>query len=86
MSIDELLRPIRVFYYNNTELSIAIFVALVIFSIFKPKQIGKMLIGVAILAGIAYLIGSLSNTVTKGADRKDKASHRTEKQYIENEK
>ena len=86
MSFDELTYPLRAFYYNHTELSIAIFVALVIFSVFKPKQIGKMLIGVAILAGIAYLVGSLGDTVSKGIDRKDKATHRTDKSYIENQK
>ena len=85
MSLDEITYPLRAFYYNNTKLSIAIFIVLVIFSIFKPKQIGKMLVGVAILAGIAYLVGSLSSTVSKGIDKKDQGTHRTDKAYKESD-
>ncbi|MCI0506254.1 MAG: hypothetical protein L0Z73_09120 [Gammaproteobacteria bacterium] len=85
MSINELIQPLNTFYTDNTELSIAIIVTLVIAVLIKPKQIGKILGAVATIVIIGYLIASLSGIVSKGVDKKNAAGVRTDKQYYNSE-
>jgi len=85
MNIDELLQPIETFYANNTELTIAIIVSLVIAVLIKPKEIKNILIGVGVIAVIGYLIASLSGTVSKGIDGKNEAGIKTDRLYQDRE-
>ena len=79
--MSELIQTIETFYINNTEISIAIISALIIAILIKPKQIGKILGAVAIMAIIAYVFVSLSDTASKGINNKNEASTRADKDY-----
>ena len=83
--MSEFIQSIETFYINNTEISIAIVSALIIAILIKPKHIGKILGAVAIIATIAYVIISLSDTVSKGIHNKNDASTRTDKSYRDSE-
>jgi len=79
----EFIQPFKVFYAQNTEISIAIIGALVIAVLIKPKQFGKILGALAIIVTIGYLIASLTDVLNTGIDRKHEASNRTDRQYHE---
>ena len=81
MNIDELIRSIETFYANNTELTIAIIVTLVIAILLKPKEIKNILLGVGIIAAIGYLIVSLSGIVSTGIDSTNEVGIKTDRQY-----
>ena len=81
MNIDELIRSIETFYANNTELTIAIIVTLVIAILLKPKEIKNILLGVGIIAVIGYLIVSLSGIVSTGIDSTNEVGIKTDRQY-----
>jgi hypothetical protein len=81
MNIDELIRSIETFYANNTELTIAIIVTLVIAVLIKPKEIKNILLGVGIIAVIGYLIVSLSGIVSTGIDSTNEVGIKTDRQY-----
>lgn len=81
MNFGELIRSIETFYAANTELTIAIIVTLVIAVLIKPKEIKKILLGIAIIAAIGYLIVSLSNIVSTGIDSTNEVGIKTDRQY-----
>ena len=73
------------FYNNNTEISIAIGVAVAILFFIKPKEIGKILGAIAVIILIAYLITALIDVVHKGTDKKNEAATRTDRAYSDSE-
>jgi len=81
VSISELIQPIKLFYVQNTTISIAVIAALAILVIINPKQFGKILAALAILVTVVYVIMSLTSTVNKGIDNERDAGGRTNKQY-----
>jgi chromate transport protein ChrA len=74
------------FYHENTEVSIAIIVAAIIFLFLRPKEFGKLLIVIAVVAIIAFLVSAVVDVVDKGADKKGQAANRTDKSYSDSEK
>ena len=76
---------ITTFYHENTEVSIAIIVAAVIFLFLKPKEFGKLLVVIAVVAIVAYLVTAVIDVVDKGAEKKGEAAGRTEKNYRDSE-
>lgn len=80
-----MIQILEEFYANNTEISIAIIIALAIAVFIKPKQIGKIVGAVAIIFIIGYLILSLSGIVSRGVDKTNDAGTRTDKQYRDTE-
>jgi hypothetical protein len=85
MNIDELIQSFKTFYANNTELTIAIIVTLVIAVLLKPKEIRKILVAVGIIAIIGYLIASLSDIVSTSIDNKNEIGIKTDKIYRDKE-
>jgi Ca2+/Na+ antiporter len=83
--MSEFIQSIDNFYSNNTEISIAIVVALIVAVLINPRQIGKIVGAVVIIAVIAYVLASLGGTVSKGIDKKNEATTRTDKNYRESE-
>lgn len=66
------------FYSENTELSLALVAAVVVFGIFKPKYIWKIVIAVVLLGVVASVISMLGDTLSEGSDQKEKMGERTE--------
>ncbi len=85
MNIDELIQPIKTFYANNTELTIAVVVTLVIAILIKPKEIKKIIVGIGIVIVIGYLIASLSGIVSTGIDRTNEMGVKTDRTYHDRE-
>lgn len=81
--MSEFIETIQSFYYANTEISIAIAVAILIAIFINPKLAGKILGAIAIIAIVGYLVVAVMGIVDKGAEKKDAASHRTDKSYSE---
>lgn len=84
MSISGFITDITNFYHSNTEISIALAVAVVGYALYKPKDIGKMLVGVAILAVLVSVVVSLSDTASDSMASKEKAIHRTDDSFKKN--
>lgn len=80
------MESIKAFYTNNTEISIAILVGAIIFLIIKPKEFGKLLTVIAVVAIIGYLITAVIDVVNKGSEKKSEAASRTDRSYQDSER
>ena len=80
------MESIKAFYTNNTEISIAIIVGAVIFLIIKPKEFGKLLTVIAVVAIIGYLVTAVIDVVNKGSEKKGEAANRTDRSYQDSER
>ena len=80
------MESIKAFYTNNTEISIAILVGVIIYLVVKPKEIGKLLTVIAVMAIIGFLTSAVIDVVNKGSEKKGEASSRTERSYEGSEK
>ena len=85
MNIEELIQPFKTFYSSNTELAIGIIAAVAIAVLIKPKEIGKILVAIGIIATIGYLIASLGNVVSNSVDNKSEVGTKTDKLYRDKE-
>ena len=79
------METITNFYNNNTEISIAIGVAVVVMFFLRPKEVGKVIGAIAIIVLIGYLVTALIDVVHKGSDKKNEASTRTDRAYTDSE-
>ncbi|WP_455204033.1 hypothetical protein [Kaarinaea lacus] len=84
MSISGFIAEITNFYHSNTEISIALLVVVVGYALYKPKDIGKMLVGIAILTAVVSVVASLGDTATTSMTAKEKAIHRTDESFKKN--
>ncbi|WP_455374909.1 hypothetical protein [Kaarinaea lacus] len=80
------MESIKAFYTNNTEISIAIIVGAVIFLVVKPKEFGKLLTVIAVVAIIGYLVTAVIDVVNKGSEKKGEATSRTDRSYQDSER
>ncbi len=79
--MSDLFDSIQTFYQGNTEISIAFLVAIVFILIIIPKAAGKLLGVIAAIIVIGYVINSAMDLTSSATDKKNDATHRTDKGF-----
>ncbi|MFP4039861.1 MAG: hypothetical protein ACLFS7_04895 [Desulfosudaceae bacterium] len=71
MDLNEVLRLINNFFYNHTYLAVAIVVALVIITCWRPKQVLKILLTILAAALIGYFLYYIGQAMLSGMAGKE---------------
>ena len=79
----EFFDTIQAFYDSNTEISIAVVVAIVIALILKPRNAGKIVGAIAIIFIIGYVVVEVVNLTSSTMDKKGEAASRTDREFQE---
>ena len=83
--MSDLFDSIQTFYHGNTEISIAILVAIVVVLIVIPKAAGKLLVVIAAFIIIGYVIVTVTDLTGSAKDNKIDAAHRTDREFQKSE-
>ena len=83
--MNDLFDSIQTFYQGNTEVSIAILVAIITVLIIKPKAAGKLFVVIAVIFVVGYVINSAIDLTGSASDKKIDAVNRTDKDFQKSE-
>jgi c-di-AMP phosphodiesterase-like protein len=83
--MSDLFDSIQTFYQGNTEVSIAILIAIIIVLIVKPKAAGKLLVVIAAFIVIGYVIVTVTDLTGSAKDNKNEALHKTDREFHKSE-
>lgn len=81
----ELFDSIQSFYQANTEIAIAIGVAIIVALIVKPKAAGKIVGAIAIILVVWYLVVAVFDLTESTMEKKSEAAHRTDREFQKSE-